>query len=182
MSDWPDGWLSAVVADLGANSSAFIKSALTAWEESTPVPTYTNNPFGMPYVKGVSSQLFSSGYAMFPSMAQFRARFVAFVYSPDGSAVKDALLITEKLGPLWRAVHALKWPGNNTETDYPAKMLDLMTAKTRESLQTTQPADRKTSGIIGYSPTVENGADKIGKSLQRAANAALGASNALRNH
>lgn len=182
MSDWPDGWLAAVVADLGAESTPFLTSALRAWQQSTPVPTYTNNPFGMPYKRGVSAQLLSTGYAMYPSMAQFRARFVAFMHSPEGAGVRDALLVTEKLGPLWRAIRALNWPGNATETDYPAKLLDLMTEKTRSALQTTEPTDRKTAGVIGYSSTSEHGMNKLGDNLQRAANVALNAANALRRY
>lgn len=181
MYKWPDGWREAVIADMGAEQSDFLMKVLQAWQESTPIEPYTNNPLGMPFVRGQYPQLLNSGYAMFPTMPEFRRRFVAFLGTDAGYPVAIALLTAEDLGPVWRAVNGLGWPGNTTETDYPARILDLMTEKVRNKLQTTSPADRKSAGTIGYSAASQGGATETGRNIQRAANAALSAGNALRN-
>lgn len=178
---WPDGWREALISDLGVASDPFLLSVMQAWQVSTPLQPYTNNPFGMPYVKGVSPQLLNSGYGLFPDMMAFRNAFVAFVNSGPGRPLKDALLGGESLGPLYRAIRALNWPGNLTESDYPSAILDLMTDPVRQKLETVAPADRKTAGIIGYSSAQEGGMGQLGNALQRAANAALSAANALNN-
>lgn len=178
---WPDGWREALISAMDADRTPFLMNALQAWNKSTPLDPYTNNPLGMPYAPGQTPQLLNSGYALFPATTAFRTRFVSFLHSAPGADLRHALLTGEDLGPLWRAIHALGWPANNTETDYPAALLDLMTAPVREKLQSTDPDARKTSGTVGYSAVSQGGTRALGQALQRAANAALGASSALRN-
>lgn len=149
-SSWPDGWRSAVLMDAGLPVTGFTLKALQAWADSTPILTYTNNPLGMPYVQGSTAQLMRTGYAMFPTMAMMRDRFTKFVSSHTGAALHDAFALGEKYSEVWRAVHALKWPANTTETDWPSAVLDLTSESYRESVQSVaSPADRKTSGAIG---------------------------------
>lgn len=181
MYNWPDGWREAIIADLDVPQSDFLMSVFQAWQESTPLQPYTNNPFGMPYNLGPVPKLLSTDYGLFRDMAQFRAAFVKFVMSGTGANVRSALLGSESLGPLYRAIHALGWPGNATESDYPSGLLDLMTAPVRNKLQTTSPADRKTAGTVGYSSAQGGGLGMVGNALQQAANSALNAANALNN-
>lgn len=179
---WPDGWREALIADMGVDRSDFLMTTLQAWQESTPLQPYTNNPLGMPFVKGSVPQLLSTNYGLFRDMAQFRAAFVQFIMSGTGYNVRSALLGGESLGPLYRAIHALGWPGNATETDYPSQLLDLMTASVRAKLQTASPADRKTAGTIGYTAAQNGAVGQLGNALQRAANAAQSGANALNNY
>jgi hypothetical protein len=150
VSNWPDGWRTAVLNDAGLPVSDFTLKTLQAWSDSTPILPYTNNPLGMPYVKGRTSQLMRTGYAMFPQMSDMRLAFTAFVNSPAGSDVHDALALGEKYSDAWRAIHALPWPASTTETDWPSAILDLTSESYREGAQSvSSPADRKTSGTIG---------------------------------
>lgn len=182
MYDWQAGWREALISDLGVDRSDFLMSVFQAWQESTPLQPFTNNPLGMPFVRGSVPELLNSGYGLFSDMAQFRQSFAGYVHGPYGAGLKSALLTGESLGKAYRAIRALDWPGNRTETDYPSAVLDLMTANVRARLQTAQPADRKTAGTIGYTSAQGGGMGLVGNALQRAANAALGGSNALRNY
>lgn len=179
MYKWPDGWREALISDMGAQQTPFLMNVLQAWNDSTPIQPYTNNFLGMPYVQGVVPQLLNSGYGLFATTVDFRKRFVAFVNSGAGDKLRDALLTGDDLGPVWRAIHALNWPANATETDYPSKVLDLMTATVREKLQSTDPDARRTAGTVGYAAVQNGGLDVATSAIQRAATAALGAANAL---
>lgn len=180
MYKWPDGWKEAVLADLGVEKTPFLMAVLQAWQQSTPLDPYTNNPLGMPFKPGVNSRLLNTGYGMFASMPDFRRAFVLFVNGGDGYALHQALLNNDSYAPAYRAIHGLGWPANATETDYPSAVLDLVSESTRTRLQTTDPADRTTSGTVGYSAAQQGGIAQLGNALQRAATAALGAANALR--
>lgn len=149
-SSWPDGWRTALLMDAGLPVTTFTLKSLQAWSDSTPILPYTNNPLGMPFVQGKTSQLLRTGYAMFPTMGAMRLAFAAFVASPAGADVHDALALGEMYPAVYRAVHALPWPPNSTETDWPSAVLDLTSESYRESVQSVpSPADRKTSGVIG---------------------------------
>lgn len=149
-SSWPGGWRSAVLTQAGLPVSEFTLKCLQAWSDSTPILPYTNNPLGMPYVKGKTSQLMRTGYAMYAVMGDMRDAFAAFISSPAGSAIHDALALGEKYPEAYRAVHALPWPANTTETDWPSALLDLTSESYRQSVQSvTSPGDRRTSGTIG---------------------------------
>lgn len=158
-SSWPDGWRTATLTDAGLPVSDFTLKALQAWSDSTPILPYTNNPLGMPFVQGKTSQLMRTGYAMFAVMGDMRQAFVDFVASSAGSDVHDALALGEKYSDVWRAVHTLKWPANSTETDWPSAVLDLTSESYRDSVQSVaSPADRKTSGVIGTQTGFGDGA------------------------
>lgn len=181
MYNWSDGWREALIEEMGVDRSDFLMSVLQAWQESTPLQPYTNNPLGMPYDKGNVPRLLSTNYGLFRDLAQFRSAFVSFIQGQYGSSLRSALLGGEALGPAYRAIHGLGWPGNLTESDYPSAVLDLTTATVRSRLQTTDPADRKTAGTIGYTSAQGGGLGMVGSALQRAANSALSAANALNN-
>lgn len=182
MYKYPDGWREALISDLGLEPSDFLMSVFRYWQESTPLQPYVNNPFGMPYVSGVTPELQNSGYALFRDMAQFRAAFVAFVNGGHGQAIRKALTDASSLPAVYRAVHGLGWPGNKTETDYPSGILDLMTDEDRSRLQTTSPDKRKTAGTIAYASAQNGSIGALGAVLGRAAASVMSASNALNNH
>jgi hypothetical protein len=147
---WPDGWVIATLRDADLPVTDFTRKALYAWNTSTPIPVYTNNPLGMPAVPGKSADLLHTGFAMFPSMREFRAAFSVFIASPDGHRLRDALSLDEKYSKVWRAVNSLKWPSTRTETDWPSDLLDLASQSYRDRMASVpSPADRKTSGVVG---------------------------------
>ena len=182
MYKYPDGWREALISDLGLDPSDFLVSVFRAWQESTPLQPYVNNPFGMPYVSGVIPQLQNSGYALFRDMAQFRAAFVAFVKGGHGLALRKALADANSLPAVYRAIHGLNWPGNKTETDYPSGILDLMTDDDRSKLQTRSPDQRKTAGTVAYTSAQNGAVGQLGAALGRASAAALNAANAMNNY
>jgi hypothetical protein len=139
--------------------SDFTIKGLKAWSDSTPILPYTNNPLGMPAVKGRTLELMRTGYAMFVTMGDFRFAFAEFVKSPAGHAVHDALALDEKYSVLWRAVHALAWPAAGTETDWPSAVLDLTSESYRQQAQSVaSPDERKTSGVLGTQTAFGDGA------------------------
>jgi hypothetical protein len=122
-------------------------AVLAAWRSSTPLDPWTNNPLGMPpQVKG-TGLVPHTGYAAFPSIADFYTAFAIFTKSNRGKAVKDAIAAEKPYGEIWRAIDVLNWPGGKTETDYPAKVLDMATQAYRDSVDATPHPERKTSGV-----------------------------------
>lgn len=157
-SEWPDGWMTATLTEAGLPVTDFTLSALGAWQRSTPILAYTNNPIGMPYKPGKSLQLMQTGYAMYVTMGKFRDAFADLVTSSAGRALHDAFALSEKYSEVWRAVSALKWPASSTETDYPSAVLDLTSQSYRDKVATVaSPGDRKTSGTIGNQTALGSG-------------------------
>lgn len=170
--DWPDGWIPATLMDADLPVTDFTKRALLAWNATTPILPYTNNPLGMPAVKGKTSELMRTGYAMFATMPLFRRAFAEFIASPAGHAVGYAIGASGKYSEVWRAVHVLRWPANTTETDWPSGILDLTSQSYRDQASSVDsPADRTTSGAYGTQTAFGNLA---GASSRNAADAAIG--------
>jgi hypothetical protein len=161
--------------------SDFTLKALSAWSSSTPILPYTNNPLGMPAVKGKTLELMRTGYAMFPTMGDMRNAFADFISSSPGNQLHDALALNEKHSQVWRAVHALPWPANNTETDWPSAVLDLTSESYRsKAASVTSPADRKTSGVIGTQTDFGGGSAASSRLAAQTAIAIQQATNAVR--
>lgn len=149
-SSWPDGWITATLTQAGLPVTDFTRKAMSAWQQSTPMLPYTNNPVGLPAVKNKTLELMRTGYAMFVTMGDFRTAFSGLIGSPAGQALHDALALSERYSEVWRAVAALKLPASQTETDYPSAVLELTSQAYREKVQTVaSAADRKTSGQYG---------------------------------
>lgn len=149
-SSWPDGWSTAALKSANLPVTDFTLKVMSAWNQSTPILPYTNNPLGMPAVKGKTLELMRTGYAMFVTTEHFRAAFSSFINSSAGQPVHDAMALGEKYPEIWRAIHALPWPAAKTETDWPSALLDLVSESYRAKLASVaSPADRKTSGVLG---------------------------------
>jgi hypothetical protein len=170
--NWPDGWITATLRVAGLPISDFTRKALQAWSDSTPILPYTNNPLGMPAVKGRTLELMRTGYAMFVTMGDFRVAFADFVSSEAGRAVHDALALGEKYSELWRAISVLKWPASTTETDWPSAILDLTSESYRAKVQSVDSeADRKTSGVIGTQTAFGDGTASSSRNAASTVNA-----------
>lgn len=177
-SEWPDGWITATLKDAGLPVSDFTKRALTAWQKSTPMLPYTNNPLGFAAVKGVTLELMRTGYAMYPTMGDFRKAFTKLISSQTGQQLHQALALDEKYSQVWRAISALSLPAAQTETDYPSAVLDLTSESYRQQASSvSDPSERTTSGTLGTQTAFGAG---TGYSSRRAASVASAISDATK--
>lgn len=145
---WPVNWQQRVMAATGIPDNADTFAILSAWQQSTPLPASTCNPFGMPAHSLGAKPYLATQYAIFPSFGMFTKAFAAFLKTYTGSQLAKAMQSESPYGDTWRAIHALGWPGAQTETDYPSSLLDLAPESFRDSVKATPPAYRKTSGLI----------------------------------
>ena len=181
-SNWPDGWISATLKDAGLPITDFTRKVMQAWQQSTPILPYTNNPLGMPTVKGQTGELMRTGYAMFATMPIFRAAFSVFLTSNAGQACRDALALGEKYSDAWKAIHGLPWPANTTETDWPSAVLDLTSESYRSQVQSTDdPKNRTTSGVIGTQTAFGNMAGASARGSATVSTAIQQATRAVQN-
>lgn len=148
MPSWPSTWKTRTLETAGIPATPKAVKALSAWSASTPTDPWTNNPLGMPAATIKAARVPGTPYAMLPSMATFYAAFAKFAATPAGKAVVSELISDGGYGPLWRAISGLKWPASATETDYPAKLLDLTSESYQQSVNATPAAKRKTSGVV----------------------------------
>lgn len=177
---WYDGWREALIQELNLDQTDFLMRVLDAWQRSTPLQPYTNNPLGMPYVPGKTAQLLDSGYALFATPLLFRKAFAAFMRQGTSEDLYRALANDGDYAEAYRAIHALDWPATRTETDYPSLVLDMVSEPVRERLMTSDAADRKTSGIVGASGASPDRVQQLATATRAAASSALSASKALR--
>jgi len=181
-SEWPDGWITATLKEADLPVTDFTRKVMQTWQQSTPMLPYTNNPIGMPAVKGQTGELMRTGYAMFATMPMFREAFARFVMSSAGRALRDAMGLSEKYPAAWRAIHVLPWPANKTETDWPSALLDLTSESYRNKAQTaSDTADRKTSGAIGNQTGFGTLTGSSGRAAATAVTAIQQATDAVRN-
>lgn len=148
MTGWASGWQEATLRASGIPVSQFALDVLSAWRKSTPVIPPTNNPLGMPARGNNAAPYLNTLYAAFPSITAFATAFKRFTASSKGAELLHVLVMGESLTDAYRAIHALGWPANRTETDYPSALLDMVEAKYRSKLQTRDVKSRKTTGIV----------------------------------
>lgn len=154
MIGWPSGWREATLRAAGITVSQFALDVLSAWQKSTPVVPATYNPLGMP-AKGTSNvRYLGTLYALFPGMGSFTTAMAAFLSTSKGAELAHSLEAAESFSDAYRAIHALGWPANKTETDYPSVLLDMLEASYRAKVATRTKAKRQTSGIVQAPPAV----------------------------
>lgn len=149
MASWPSDWITRALAAAKIEPGGQAVSILRAWKNSTPLPPLSNNPLGFPAGAAGAPSYLGTPYAIFPSMAAFYAAFAALVGSPPGRHVAAALALDGTYAAAWRAISDLPWPARDTETDWPAGVLELTAASYQAHAATAAPAARKTSGIVG---------------------------------
>lgn len=153
MTSWPSDWIGRALAAADVEPTGYAISVMRAWKNSVPLPPLSNNPLGFPAGTAGAPAYLSTRYAIFPSMREFYRAFAALAASAPGHAIKAALGQDGGYGAAWRAISALPWPARDTETDWPAAVLDLSAESYRQSVGATAPAERKTSGIVGIPST-----------------------------
>lgn len=175
MTSWPSTWivqaLEAANVPVGRNTIAIMK----AWKDSTPLPVWTNNPVGMPVHSSGAPAYMSTKYAMFTTMGKFYTAFGAFMASDAGKRLAHEMTADTPFPGTWRAISSLRWPGSETETDYPSALLDLTSEAYRESVGASSPGARRSSGLVGVISPAK--ADVIANA-RVAANAVTAISNA----
>lgn len=180
MSSWPDGWREHTLRASGIPVSQFALDMLSAWQRSTPVIPQTYNPVGMP-AKGTSNVAYlSTPYALFNGIQDFATYFKRFLSTSQGSELLHVLIAGDSPSDMWRAVHALKWPGNKTETDYPSVILDMMEESYRKKVQSRTANRRTTTGIVQAPPETHHAMRQNALMLHHAASNISDTSAAIR--
>lgn len=146
MASWPSNWKNRALGSLGVPVTPSTLKVMTAWQQSTPLDSWTNNPLGMPAITGKIAAVPGTRYAMFRSISDFYTSLTQFSKTPYGQSVVSALSGDVSYGPVWRAIAALGWPGSVTETDWPARVLDLAGEAYASSVGARPAAQRRTAG------------------------------------
>lgn len=147
MSGWPTGWREHTLRAAGLEPNDFSVSVMHHWERATPTLRWTNNPIGIPASGFSAPRAFNSPYAAFPTMKAFYDAFNKAAHAGHGKPLYTMLGTSEKHSEAWRVIHALGWPANQTETDYPATLLDVLTDDALSKLKVKSKSERKTVGI-----------------------------------
>lgn len=182
MTNWPDGWQQEALRVAGVPASDFAVQVLNLWQQATPTDRWTNNPLGMPKTGYAAQQAYNTGYAAFPTMTAFFTAFGIAVHAKSGKPLYTALAAQDKLPIAWRAIHALKWPANLTETDYPSTILDAITDGSTAAMKASKPSSRKTVGLASSRSNVHATIQTTGGQLQKSIANINGASRALNSN
>lgn len=174
-------WIDSVIACLVADDTPLVRSIISAWRESVPLPPEANNPLGMPASFPGASKWAKTAYASFPDIGAFYAALTHFAFSYGGSGVRNALTGDVRPGQAWHAIRNLAWPAIATETDWPAAVLDITGDGFQETYRTCKPEERKTSGIVGGNRHSSQSASAVTDSIMYGLQSGATALSALRN-
>lgn len=169
MTAWPTGWREATLRASGIPVSQFALDVLSAWQQSTPTEAWTSNPLGMPARETGMPRALNTPYAVFTGMGAFIDTFKRFIKTKRGAGLLHTLISASRLSDAWREIHGLSWPANDTETDYPTVLLDMVEQTYRTKLMTKPAADRKSVGTALASPQVHEAVRLQGYALHDAA-------------
>lgn len=147
MSAWPAGWREHALRAAEIPITQFALDVLHLWERATPTDRWTNNPLGIPSHGFSAPRALKSPYAAFPTMQVFYKAFSTASHAGNGKPLFTMLSTQDKHSEAWRVVHSLKWPANDTETDYPSTLLDRLTDDVIAKMKVSKPSERKTVGI-----------------------------------
>jgi len=148
MSEWPTGWREHTLRAAEVEISQFALDVLKHWERATPTLRWTNNPLGMPAKAFSAPRAFNSPYAAFPTMQAFYKAFHDAAHADRGKPLYTMLGTQDKHSEAWRVIHSLKWPGNETETDYPSTLLDALTDDIIGKMKVSPKGKRTTVGVM----------------------------------
>lgn len=177
MYQWPTNWKEETLRAAGVPVTQHALDVLTAWFKATPTQAWTNNPLGLPAGLGGAPKALNTPYAVFPNHEAFRQEFKKLAHGSPGKIVLHVLMDEGEYAAAWRAINALGLPGNTTESDYPAELLDMVEQKYRDNLQTVQPSDRKS---MGRGTDSHQGHESLMRSAQRFGEASQTARNVSR--
>lgn len=178
---WPDGWIQALLDNLDIATTSWSIKILDAWQRSTPLEPWTNNPLGVPTLDGMYPAVQGTLYAAFPSMAMFREDFGSRLVAPPGEAMFDELLAQDDIPAMWRAIHALDWPGTKLEYEYPYEVLKLTSQSYQDSILENGPGHRRSTGVVNPQPNPAAMSNEIRTAGSYGANSFLAAGKAFRH-
>lgn len=181
MASWPSNWKAQALAALGVAVTPDALEVMAAWQKSTPLDSWTNNPLGMPAKLGKTASVPGTRYAMFGSITDFYTALSAFAKTPHGRSVVSALTGNAAPGPAWRAIAATQWPAGATETDWPSAVLDLAGEAYAASVSATPRAARRTAGKPRAGPAVHEAMRQQAQSIVQASAAFNDAKTAVRH-
>lgn len=176
MASWPTGWQRATLRASGIPVTQFALDVLSAWQQSTPTELWTSNPLGMPVSAIAPMRAMNTPYAAFVTMQDFRDAFKRWSKTSLGHNVLDALISAQSYSDAWREIHALKWPANRTESEYPVKLMDKVSAAYTDKVTARARKPPTTTGQTHASPDVHLTMNKQAALLHRAATYLDGAS------
>ena len=146
MNEWPTAWKELLLEHSGIEISQHALDVLRDWHLSTPTQPWTNNPLGLPALGNNVPEAMGTPYGAFPTHASFRIAFKKLVDAGGHMPISHALQDGTSIAKAWRTINGLYLPGRDTETDYPAVLLDRADERYRAKVQTAQPVERKTMG------------------------------------
>lgn len=146
MSVWPTSWRQDALRSIGVEVSQHALDVLRDWHASTPVQPWTNNPLGLPAYGNGAPEAMGTPYAAFPDHGAFNDALALLASRGGHLPIQHALHPDTSIARAWQSIHALDLPGNGTETDYPAVLLDRVAEKYRKKLQTVPVSERKSMG------------------------------------
>jgi len=156
MAQWPSSWRESLLRASGIPKTQFALDVLAAWQKSTPLESYSNNPLGMPRSSRSVPSWQDTEYAAYPTMQHFYAAFKRLVSTGQGRAILHVLIAADDHAATWREIHALNWPATKTEQDYPHLVLDMVEQKYRDRLTSRRTGDSKGTGIVTAHPSVHS--------------------------
>lgn len=154
MATWPTGWQQTTLRASGIPITQFALDVLNAWANSTPTEPWTNNPLGMPASPYMYAKALNTDYAAFPTMQDFRDTIKKYLVGGAGRAVQHALIMGESYSDAWREIHALNWPSNKTESEYPSALMDMVQAAYTSKMTNGNRAKPTTTGATHAPPDV----------------------------
>lgn len=181
MASWPTNWKTRTLTALGVTATPEALKIISAWQKSTPLDPWTNNPLGMPAKLGKTASVPGTQYAMFRSISDFYKVLSSFSKTPHGRSVVSELTGNAQPGPAWRAIAALDWPAAATETDWPAAVLDLAGEAYAASVDATPRARRRSAGKPRAAPAVHEAMRQQAHSIVQASAAFSDAKTAVRH-
>lgn len=186
MNQWPTNWKEATLRAAGVPVTQHALDVLTAWFKSTPTQSWTNNPLGLPPNGTTVPKALNTPYGAYPTYEHFRQAFKTIAHASPGKVIIHVLMDEGNYAAAWRAIHALNLPGNSTETDYPAALLDMVEDKYRSKLQSVQPEDRTSmgpgAGAYQAHQSLERVAERFSAGAQTARHLSLFLNSTLRGY
>lgn len=146
MSTWPTSWREMALDRIGVEVTAHALNVLRDWHLSTPTEPWTNNPLGLPAMGNDVPQAMGTPYGAFPTHRSFREALVRVADAGGSMPLRHALHEDTSIARAWRTINSLNLPGNDTETDYPALLLDRADESYRSKAMTAIATDRKSMG------------------------------------
>lgn len=178
---WQTGWIESLLESSGIPITPWSIEVMDAWQASTPLEPWTNNPLGIPSDRTVYPAVSGTPYAMFPNMAAFNAVFDVQLNRADNVKLREALMRQDSYADAWRSIHALNWPGTKLEGEYPVEVLKLTSKSFIDSVTRGHGISDKTTGVVNSTGSVAQASNRVQDAARSRVSSILAATKALNN-